>query len=167
MVEQSDRILVGRLGSFQSVKERIAINDQGDFGNFVYTYVDVTPTEHIKDDLPAGQKVRLKLLGGRIGKYGYFVPGSPSLYSSEKVMLFLHRRGSSPDDAPLYGIEGAKYGVFHISEGGEEEVASRQQGISNDSLGIGPSEGIGEDPIPLAKLKGLIAKEVHKGAGSR
>ena len=92
LVDGADRITVGDVSAMRRVIENQVVhtrNGEEITGKFVFTYVDVTPTEHIV----GGQMstVTVRLLGG-VHPDGTKVTTylqAPSLSSEEKVLLFL------------------------------------------------------------------------------
>ena len=158
LVERADRITVGEVGAMQRViEDHVVHTEDGEpiTGKFIFTYVDLAPSEHIVGE--AVSTVTVRLLGGlhpdgtKVTTYAQ----APSLASEEKVLLFLEEAPErGPNEALVHQIAFHRAGKFRV--GGEGEDAPLVRDLPNSELGIDPTEGIGEDPIPLNRMKELI-----------
>lgn len=161
LVNQADRIIVGEVNAMRRVlEEQVVQTKDGEqiMGKFVFTYVDLTPSEHI-----VGGKVgtvTVRLLGGlhpdgtKVTTYAQ----APSLSSEEKVLLFLKEipeRG--PNQELVHQIAYHHAGKFRVE--GEGAAARLVRPLPNSSLKIDPSEGIDESPILLTRMRELIQAE--------
>ena len=161
LVDGADRITVGDVSAMRRVIENQVVhtrNGEEITGKFVFTYVDVTPTEHIV----GGQMstVTVRLLGG-VHPDGTKVTTylqAPSLSSEEKVLLFLKQAPErGPNQEVVHQIAYHRAGKFRVE--GEGAEARLVRPLPNSSLKIDPSQGIGESPILLSRMKQLIQAE--------
>ena len=158
LLELADRVTVGEVGAMQRViEDQVVQTKDGEqiTGKFIFTYVDLTPSEHLVGGEVSAVKVRL--LGGvhpdgtKITTYAQ----APSMSSEEKVLLFLEEAPERGPNAELvHQIAFHRAGKFRIE--GEGADARLVRDLPNSLLDIDPSEGIGEDPIPLDRMKELI-----------
>ena len=162
LVEQADRITVAEVDAMRRAIEEKAVhtkNGQQIMGKFVFTYVDLEPSEHVTGS--AVSTVTVRLLGGIHPDGTKFTtyPGAPALSSEERVLLFLKEiPDAGSNQQPLYRIAYDRGGKFRVE--GEGQAARLVRPLPNHSLAIDPGEGIGEDPIPLARMKQLIQAEL-------
>ena len=161
LVDGADRIAVGDVGTMRRVIEDQVVHTkdgQEITGKFIFTYVNVTPTEHIV----GGQvsTVTVRLLGGlhpdgtKVTTYLQ----APSLSSEEKVLLFLKEAPErGPNREVVHQIAYHRAGKFRVE--GEGATARLVRPLPNSSLKIDPSQGIDESPILLSRMKQLIQAE--------
>lgn len=158
LLERADLVTVGAVGAMQRViEDQVVQTRDGEpiTGKFIFTYVDLTPSEH----LVGGEvgTVTVRLLGGlhpdgtKITTYAQ----APSLSSKEQVLLFLAEAPERGPNAELvHQIAYHRAGKFRIE--GEGADARLVRPLPNSLLGLDPSEGIGEEPILLDRMKELI-----------
>ena len=161
LVSGADRIAVGDVGTMRRViEDQVVHTKDGEeiTGKFIFTYVDVTPTEHIVGDQVS--TVTVRLLGGlhpdgtKVTTYLQ----APSLSSEEKVMLFLKQTPErGPNREVVHRIAYHRAGKFRVE--GEGAAARLVRPLPNSSLKIDPSQGIDESPILLSRMKQLIQAE--------
>ena len=154
LLESADRVTVGEVGAMQRViEDQVVQTKDGEpiTGKFIFTYVNLTPSEHIVGGEVSTLTVRL--LGGvhpdgsKITTYAQ----APSLSSEEQVLLFLKEAPErGPNEALVHQIAFHRAGKFRIE--GEGNDARLVRPLPNSSLG----EGIGEAPITLGQMKELI-----------
>ena len=161
LVDGADRIAVGDVGAMRRViEEQVVHTKDGEeiTGTFIFTYVDVTPTEHIV----GGQvgTVTVRLLGGlhpdgtKVTTYLQ----APSLSSEEKVLLFLKQTPErGPNREVVHQIAYHRAGKFRVE--GEGAASRLVRPLPNSSLKIDPSQGIDESPILLSRMRELIQAE--------
>ncbi|MCY3734995.1 MAG: hypothetical protein OXG13_01260 [Gemmatimonadaceae bacterium] len=161
LVDGADRIAVGDVGTMRRViEDQVVHTKDGEeiTGKFIFTYVNVTPTEHIV----GGQvsTVTVRLLGGlhpdgtKVTTYLQ----APSLSSEEKVLLFLKEAPErGPNQEVVHQIAHHHAGKFRVE--GEGATARLVRPLPNSSLKIDPSQGIDESPILLSRMKQLIQAE--------
>ena len=134
LVDAADRIAVGDVGTMRRViEEQVVHTRDGEeiTGKFIFTYVDVTPTEHIV----GGQvsTVTVRLLGGlhpdgtKVTTYLQ----APSLSSEEKVLLFLKQ---APERGP-------NQEVVHSSADWCDEHESEYRNLDQRTLASGDVDG--------------------------
>ncbi|MBI4529244.1 MAG: hypothetical protein HY695_36055 [Deltaproteobacteria bacterium] len=89
--------------------------------SIILTRIEVDVEETLKDSAPAGARVNVILLGGKVGAISGSVAGTPSFKQGERVLVFLSERR----DGSL-GILGLFQGKFSIQRdpktGGEIAV---------------------------------------------
>lgn len=161
LVSGADRIAVGDVGTMRRViEEQVVHTKDGEeiTGKFIFTYVDVTPTEHIVGAQVS--TVTVRLLGGlhpdgtKVTTYLQ----APSLSSEEKVMLFLKQAPErGPNREIVHQIAYHRAGKFGVE--GEGAAARLVRPLPNSSLKIDPAQGIDESPILLSRMKQLIQAE--------
>ena len=161
LVDGADRIAVGDVGAMRRVIEEQVVhtrNGEEITGKFIFTYVDMTPTEHIVGDQVS--TVTVRLLGGVHpdgAKVTTYLQAS-SLSSEEKVLLFLKRTPEpGPNQEVVHQIAHHRAGKFRVE--GEGAGARLVRPLPNSSLKIDPSQGIGDSPILLSRMKELIQAE--------
>jgi hypothetical protein len=161
LVRQSDRIVVAKVEGIQSAFEEhtVAVRDgQPITGKFVFTYVEIRPTEHIVG--APTETITVRLLGG-VHPGGSAITtylDAPSLSSAEAVLLFLEQvpeRG--PDNQTVHQIAFHRAGKFRVE--GEGTDASVVRSLPNAELKIDPREEIGAGPIDLSRMRTLIQSE--------
>lgn len=155
LLELSDRVTVGEVGTMHRViEDQVVQTKDGEqvTGKFIFTYVDLAPSEHIVGE--AVSTVTVRLLGGlhpdgtKVTTYAQ----APSMSSEEKVLLFLEEVSErGPSNELVHQIAFHRAGKFRIEGKGDDARLVRP--LPNSSLGI---EGIGEDPISLDQMKELI-----------
>ena len=165
LVRQSDRVVVGRVESMQTVIEvHVASVKDGQpiTGRFVFTYVDLVPTEHLVG--APSDTLTVRLLGGVHPGGTKFTtyPDAPAVSSTERVLLFLKgvpERG--PDNEMVHQIAFHRAGKFRVE--GDGANARLVRPLPNSGLEIDPQEGIGEGPIDLDRMRALIRDELVRG----
>ena len=161
LTEHADRITLGQVGTMRRVLENHVVHTQQGqpiTGTFVFTYVDLTPTEHIVGDSVG--TVTVRVLGGLHPDGSKFTTyaDAPSLASEEQVLVFLEETPErGPNEELVHQIAYHRAGKFRVE--GEGAAARLVRDLPNSALEIDASEGIGENPIPLEKMKALIRAE--------
>ncbi len=161
LVDRADRVVIGEVGTMRNVIERQVVqtrDGQPIMGTFVFTYVELIPAEHVVGT-PVG-KMTVRLLGGVHPGGSKFTTyaEAPSISSAEKVLLFLEKTPErGPDQEIVHQIAYHRAGKFRVE--GEGSSARVVRSLPNSSLKIDQSEGIGEEPIPLERMKQLILSE--------
>ena len=158
LTQRADRITVGHVGTMRRVLEDHVVHAQQGQpinGTFVFTYVELTPTEHLVGD--AVSTVTVRVLGGLHPDGTKFTTyaDAPSLSSEERVLVFLEATPERGPDAELvHQIAYHRAGKFRVE--GEGTSARLVRDLPNSALAIDASEGVGEGPIPLEKMRALI-----------
>ncbi len=161
LVRQSDKVVIGKVERIQSAIENhtVAVRDgQPITGRFVFTYVEIGPTEYLVGT--PTEKVTVRLLGGVHPGGAKFTTyaDAPSLSNAEKVLLFLEKvpeRG--PNNETVHQVAFHRAGKFRVE--GEGADARVVRPLPNRGLKIDSREGIGDGPINLNQMKGLIQNE--------
>jgi len=133
LVEQSTRVVRGRIHIAETALETVPLNDQGDVARMVFTYAEVEPVEHLVGK-PVS-KLTLRLIGERLGDSAVLHDEAPAIHSGEDVVLFLRpsQVPRSSTGESVYFLPHARYGKFGVTTAGG--VASARRAVINRSLG--------------------------------
>jgi len=137
-IELSTTVVLGE------VTER-AVRQQG--GGSISTDYVVRVDSTLAGDLPAGEHLTVRHLGGMIGATGLIVPGMPTFVPGERVVLFLIPGG----DDHTYRTLGLFLGAYTVTETDSGPVATRKPADGAHIVGRKPA-GRMPDHAPLEEL---------------
>jgi hypothetical protein len=88
----------------------------------IYTYFDLNVSEVFKGSLEAPKKIRIRELGGEVGRVGYHVEGTAQFKIGEEVVLNLGSPLLKGTPEEVYPVQGLMMGKFNIKkdENGKE-----------------------------------------------
>lgn len=159
LVEKSDRIVHGRVLSGSPAKEVVTLNDAGDAAEFIFTYVEIEPIEHLKGT-DTGTNVVVRLLGGYWEDYVIVVSDAANIEEGEEVLLFLRessREGRTAGEVAHF-MPYRKFAKFRVQSRNGRQIASRP--VSTHRLDVPAGQDVGENWIDLAKMKQFISAAV-------
>lgn len=163
LVEQSTRVVRGRVQLAETALETVPLNPHGDVAKIVFTYVELEPTEHLVGE-PVS-RLTFRLIGGRLGASAVVYDEAPAVQSGEDVLLFLRpsRVPRSSTGEPVYFVPHARYGKFGVTT--VDGVLTASRSVSNRSLG--PIDGVDAESqsVPLQDLRTLVAQEARALGG--
>ena len=117
LVEQSDRILLGRVVLSESFEKP---------NGMIGTWHRIEVERDIRGNAPEEPEVIIETLGGQIGEIGMRVEGEPRFSVGERVIVFARGRGSYT----AFRTVGMGQGVMRVStEDGVETVTQRRDGM--------------------------------------
>lgn len=115
LVTSSDVIVEGRVSFQETVQERIAVNENGDRADLVFTFLEIASPEYHKGT--EEEKVLVRLIGGVVGDWALVDADGPSISDGDEVMFFLRDsklpRPSTNEDTFI--IHYAKFGKFDLA----------------------------------------------------
>lgn len=117
LVEQSDRILLGRVVFSESFEKP---------NGMIGTWHRIEVERDIRGNAPHEAEVIIETLGGQIGDIGMRVEGEPSFSIGERVVVFASGRGSYTAFRPV----GMGQGVMRVrAENGVDTVSQPRHGL--------------------------------------
>lgn len=154
-VQQTERIVRGRvLGS----EPAWAIGPDGN--RRIYTFIELDLDEALKGEF-GGRTLRVRELGGAIGKVGLQVPGTAKFSEGEDVVLFLGRKNSD-DSYDLRGLMMGKYEVRR-DESGNEFLLGPGLRAGRVEAGHAHEHSPGDDDRwTIDRLRELISEQAKK-----
>ena len=87
-----DNVVLDKAGNPLSQKDaREAQNNGATAGFKAFTEISILVGQNFRGNVPKGQILKIRLVGGKIGEYTLAVPGMPSFRTKEEVVLFLEK----------------------------------------------------------------------------
>ena len=117
LVEQSDRILLGRVVFSESFEKP---------NGMIGTWHRIQVERDIRGNAPEELEIIIETLGGQIGEIGMRVEGEPRFSIGERVIVFAHGRGSYTAFRPV----GMGQGVMRVrTKDGVDTVTQPRDGL--------------------------------------
>jgi hypothetical protein len=119
--------------------------DRSDPRGRISSVVTLEAEAYVKGNL--GRQVRIRVPGGRLGRYENIVLGAPRFAAGQRVVLFL---GSRPPQLPH--LVGLGQGVFRVIAGPDgPHVTPPAVTADTASGGSGSRNGISAMPVPVVR----------------
>jgi len=127
-------------------------------GGRIYTRVTLRVAGSLRGNHRPGQSVSFWRLGGRVGRYAQLVRGAPSFSQGDRVLVFLHRRGS------YLFVTGMVQGRFTIHRAPATGQATVTQALTGAQL-LGGQRAL-RRPTTLARFEQRIRAALRSGKGA-
>jgi hypothetical protein len=149
LTASSDLVVRARVSAARS-----AWGDGGARSGAIFTTVTLSPTELWKRSGAAqvGAQVLVLTPGGSVGEWDQTVHGAPAFREGEEVVVFLKRRASTPEAAPVFEVQQWALGKFAVTSSKAGMRAARDRtGLT--CVGCGADEA---DELALDELRGRV-----------
>ncbi len=159
LVTSSDIIVEGKVAFKETVQERIAVNENGDQADLVFTFLEIASPEYHKGT--QDEKVIVRLIGGVVGDWALVDADGPSISDGDDAVFFLRDselpRPSTNEDTFI--LPYAKLGQFDLAIEGGKKVVHLPHSVG--SLGITTEESISDQTLDYVDFKKLLSDMVE------